>query len=248
MEQANNFISFYTDIAYRRILSKKFNTFEKKWIEFEAVSNIVDELFKLYVDGNNKNWYNAYDVFAPSTNNCLEKFNGTMKSRCANFNKYDIVSFLRICLEAIINFEEITPILQRQIYNKPEIICPNDGVIFRFKEITKVNETILYFCIKQEYQEFNYDHLLKIETLTKMKSFFKENNIFYTHSLIENWKDMWCSCYIFMKRKKCLHVYHFLKETKRLDLININLLRHKRKPGRPKTIKPGNALKRDECI
>ena len=80
--------------------------------------------------------------------------------------------------------------MQRQVYNKPEIICQNDGMIIRFKEITKVNETILYFCIKQEYQEFDYDHLLKIETLTKMKSFFKENNIFYTNSVIEIWKDM----------------------------------------------------------
>ena len=31
-------------------------------------------------------------------------------------------------------------------------------MIFRFKKITKVNETTLYFCIKQEYQEFDYDH------------------------------------------------------------------------------------------
>ena len=63
------------DIHFIQILPteeffRRFNTFEKKWIEFEAVSNIVDELFKLYVDGNNKNWYKAYDVFAPSTNNC----------------------------------------------------------------------------------------------------------------------------------------------------------------------------------
>ena len=67
-----------------------------------------------------------------------------MKSRYANFNKHSIVSFLRICLEAIINFERITPILQRQIYNEPELFYPNDGMIFRFKKITKVNETILY--------------------------------------------------------------------------------------------------------
>ena len=91
-QRAGRGYSFDTDITYRKILSKRFNTFDKKRIEFEAVSNIIDELFKLYVDGNNKNWYKAYNVFAPSTNNCLEKFNGTMKSRYANFNKHDIAS------------------------------------------------------------------------------------------------------------------------------------------------------------
>jgi len=36
-QRAGRGYSFYTDITYRRILSKRFHTFEKKGIEFEAV-------------------------------------------------------------------------------------------------------------------------------------------------------------------------------------------------------------------
>ena len=46
------------DIHFIQILPteeffRRFNTFEKKWIEFDAVCNIIDELFQLYVEGSN---------------------------------------------------------------------------------------------------------------------------------------------------------------------------------------------------
>jgi hypothetical protein len=46
--------------------------------DIPSVKVFIDQFFKLYMDRNN-NWYESYDVFSPSTNNSLERFNLTIK-------------------------------------------------------------------------------------------------------------------------------------------------------------------------
>lgn len=48
-----------------------------------------------------------------------------------------------------------------------------------------------------------------------------------------------------MKYKRCLHVYHYFKKYKKLDLINVSIIKTRNTAGRPKLVKPNTSLTKD---
>jgi hypothetical protein len=109
----------------------------------------------------------------------------------------------------------------------------------------------IFLCAEIDFnsQLFNF---ISIKFLGDFESFgefreFYSKHIFLIVSNKESltWKSIICSCYNFVKHKKCVHIYLYLQKTKKFDLINLTLLKNKNLPGRPKTVKPNTGLNKN---
>ena len=114
-------IHFLQTLFHPTLFSQALELFERKW-------NKLTELIKTFSDHHirhNQNWNEAADIFAPSTNNCLERFNRTIKTRYTKMNRSNILDFVeKICFEMIKdasldNDYNLTKIK----YNEPSSIC-----------------------------------------------------------------------------------------------------------------------------
>ena len=76
---------------------------------------------------------------------------------------------------------------------------------------------------------------------------FYSQTIFIRTSLqINNYKDIHGSCRYFSKQKKCNHVYNFISKNNILSIIELNVLKLKKLRGRPKKIKRGSGLVKED--
>ncbi|KAI5152360.1 hypothetical protein ENBRE01_2769 [Enteropsectra breve] len=72
--------------------------------------------------------------------------------------------------------------------------------------------------------------------------FFQNHAFICVKKDIVNWQDVVCSCKIFLKKKRCVHVFSYLKLSKKDNIVSEVLIKPKAKRGRKKKIKKGNAL------
>lgn len=219
--------------------------FEDKWTQLKETKLFCEYIVKEYFK-TSSNWFEGFQIFAPSTNNCLESFNKTIKSRYLKYKQQTIASFFpKVC--EIFNDSDLTkiPIMDKIRYNEPALIAQDSEFIFN-EIITFSTETV--FLITPRMPEDSVVEQIKdliygnFRTFTSFK-FFYENNLFLTvDTTIQSFTNVRCSCYHFLKQKKCIHVYNYLKKQNLTHLININLLSAKRSRGRPKKIKKNTCL------
>ena len=86
-------IKFIQCLFYPELFKQGLRLFNAKWGQIDELCNFIENFNSNYVD-NNSSWYEAIDLFAPSTNNCLERFNRTIKSRYTQMHSFDILGFI----------------------------------------------------------------------------------------------------------------------------------------------------------
>lgn len=126
--------------------------FLNKWQQIENLSNFISEFKKLYVTSNN-NWNEASYIFGPSTNNALERFNLTIKTRYTNYKIIDLLNFIeKVIPEIIKNVSQNTSsnVLNKMIYNDPNILHLANIIEHYFYTIKEEkNRIIILFSCSQ---------------------------------------------------------------------------------------------------
>ena len=190
----------------------------------------------------------SFDTFCPSTNNALERFNLTIKSKYVQWNRYSVIDFIKIIEKIILdaesgiseaNFTEI--IYESSIYQVSQLFdfveIESDAEYSMFVATTKVLDSCELAIIKLYISKgYNWP------SIKNMKNFLDQYPIIKSKNEVLSYKDLSCSCLYFVKKKQCIHAFLFIKYKNKAAIINTNLLSLKMKRGRPKTIKKNNSL------
>lgn len=247
--------SFSHDVDFLQLLpnpilfDQGLDLFFEKWAKIPSMKKILKSFEKNYTAESNRNWFEGYDLFSPSTNNCVERFNRTIKSRYAGYTKFNLLRFIDVETRIVKDCNADAPSLIKMKYNEPNLIHVPEKYTF-YPLVTNQSKRVLVFDtiartdseiarIRAQFNSnsFNFDGFKK----------FYETLVYLTvKEPLNHWKCVYCSCRNFVKDKKCMHVFLYLKQIKRTDLININLLITRKARGRPKKlITPGSALSKN---
>lgn len=240
-EDATEGIYFLQSLTSRELFEKGMSLFLKKYDSFRQTKSFCADFKTLYVD-DNSTWYEAYDPHNPSTNNALERFNLTIKSKYLNWTKVDLAGFFEISCKILNDYSKMMPSLDKILYTKDELTAEG----YSFTEIRNSNGKIFLLVTKRDIEPTDTVKSLfysEFETFDCFYDFYSSLTFLTTSSQVKTWKDIICSCTHFAKKKKCDHVFAYLKETKKTSLVEIPLINLKSKRGRkPKNIKKKSAL------
>lgn len=242
-DQAIREVKFLQSLTSKNLFDQGLFLFRQKYLQFNNTRPFIGEFFKRFVDSNS-NWYESFDIFNPSTNNCLEGFNLTIKKSYFNWCRLEIVEFVETSFKIIENALLTPPHLGKILYESPERIHAN----WNFKLIKSTLQKNFYLVSAsiQPY-DFSLENFFEnFETFDSFYDFYSKIIFITTSTNIESYKDLYCSCFLFSKKKKCSHMFNFLKDKNLLSLVELNVLNSKKSRGRPKKIKPGSALVRDD--
>lgn len=220
--------------------------FINKWRDFPELGEGIKKIVTCHFKKNNL-WFEGACLHAPSTNNSLERFNRTIKERYLNRAAVGITEFISLSVEIIDDTSKNTnPVLEKPIYDDSTIM--KESFNCNFKEVENINEKKIIIYYKDCNTDLEVDNYVEYArngytSLSDYKK-AKENVAFLECSTeIKCWRDLVCSCYKYLKEKKCEHVFHFLKQIKRLDVIENIIIPLKTQRGRKKNkIIKGTAL------
>lgn len=70
---------FLQQLPSKELFDKGAELFFSKWSQIDSVNRVLSSIKRSYFSGPFCNWYEAFDVFSPSTNSRFERFNRTIK-------------------------------------------------------------------------------------------------------------------------------------------------------------------------
>ena len=242
-------IFFIQLINTKALFEKGWALFLEKWQQIRQTEECVAQLNQNYYL-NNGNWYEGYAVDSPSTNNALERFNLTIKTRYTNWGRMNILEFIRLGIAAVedsaFTIEKVS--LKRQ-YNEAAICHDDHGNGMIFKQLGIVNGYINYLFSGVSGVDKEKDESLsrRLENLgllifNEFKDLLSKTVIVSAKNDIQSLMDIFCSCRNFVKGKKCWHVYTFLTRSGKKDVLNSELMFVKNKRGRPRSVKKNTGL------
>lgn len=243
-------IAFLQLLNSRTLFKKGWALFFDKWRQMRPTEECVTQLNKNYYL-TNQNWYEGYAVHSPSTNNALEKFNSTVKSRYVNWARMSILEFIRLGVEAVEDYAFPSEKVPFERHYNETAICQDDySKSMIFKQIGSMEGHINYLFVGKSEAEREMCELLgrKLENLD-FTTFNEFKDLLSNAAIvsvkddgIQSLADIFCSCWHFVKKKKCKHVYTFLNRCGKSELLNSELILAKNKRGRPKRIKKNMSL------
>lgn len=235
----------------RSVFIKAVDLLKQKWSNFNSVNQTVVRLVALYCTEDSFSWFEGFSIFAPSTNNALERFNRTIKDKYVNWNRSNLTDFIRVAKEIICD--------QANISNQKALFNPFSSMEYdkaEYMNISGFNLKLLdsqdnkqrYATIPlEELGNDNSNILLSLKTssfesLAQMRAILDKYSIVSVEIPLNSYKNVTCSCYTFLKHKRCSHVYKYLADQKKLDIVEVTLLRAKAKRGRRKKIGKNTSL------
>lgn len=108
------------------------------------------------------------------------------------------------------------------------------------------NSESKFFFVKPSHCEKNTDlskFMVEFDIFDDFYEFYSSitsNTV--SHQSSNCFKDLVCSCYGFAKKRKCIHIYNFLRVKNLTSLIEFNILKIRKQRGRPKKIKRNAAF------
>ncbi len=187
-------------------------------------------------------WYEGADLFAPSTNNGCEGFNSYLK-KYFEFKRLDVkrfihevIEFLHLCSLKEFSFK---PIYESEWINSSEDLTlvksvqnTHGEIIFWFDDYrnteNKMDNAFVFNVI-----DITMDKILNSVRTTEFKNLHLKFPRVTLKSDPKNIREFACSCIVFVKKKRCSHVFFILKKLKLLHYINLPL-KGPKKRGRPK--------------
>ena len=245
-------IFFLQLISSKALFEKGWALFLEKWQQIRQTEECIVQLNQNY-RLNNSNWYEGYAVHSPSTNNALERFNLTIKTRYTNWGRMNVLEFIRLGVAAVRDYAfESEKVPMKMQYNEVAICQDDHGDGMVFKQLGCIEGYINHLFAGTSEVEMEKGELLsrKLETLdfpmfNEFKELLSGSSIVSAKSDVQSLADVFCSCRYFVKRKKCKHIYLFLTRLRRKELLNSELILVKNKRGRPKSIKKNSSLVRE---
>ena len=245
-------IFFLQLISCKTLFEKGWALFLEKWRQQRQTQECIAQLNQQYYLTNG-NWYEGCAVHSPSTNNALEKFNQTIKSRYTNRKRLTILEFIRLGVAVAEDYAfEKERVPSKVRYNEAALCRDDYGNDMIFQPVGNMEGHINYLFIGTSETEREMAELLgrKLEnldfaTLNDFRDLLSKTVIVSARSSIESLTDVFCSCWGFVKKKKCRHVYLFLTRLGKKELLNSELIFVKNKRGRPKSVKRNTSLLRE---
>lgn len=185
MNDASKEIYFLQNITTRSLFDQGLKLFVMKYMNFNTTVKFIEHFKDKFID-NISGWFESYDIFNPSTNNGLERFNLTIKDKYVNWKQYDIKNFIIKCIE-ILNDSGKTNLTI--LYTHKEINCKD----------TKIHECeiYMYFAVTNEINNldiinFKENFFGNFEMFNNFRQFYK-NLIFITvKKVCVRWTDIFC--------------------------------------------------------
>lgn len=255
-DEFSNDIKFLQLSACQDQFDTGINLFELKWTNFELLTPIITEFKKNYLTGKNSHWFEGYYIFGPSTNNSLERFNRTIKEKYVGWKRNGILNFLKIASEIINDQTSIKKNCSGSSFTEIEYCSTSFTNTIGF-ELLPLQSTSLCdkFIIinsdKSAISDFELKNNLNLIKMNKFTNFRDFKNIISKYPILSakpaltSYIDVTCTCWSFMKQKGCSHIYKYLSDRNRLDVISVTLLKTKIKRGRPKKISKNHSLSRE---
>ena len=133
-------IIFLQGLTNRKLYEQGIELFKLKYSQFSVTRTFLSKFSKCFIEKNN-NWQEPYDVFAPSTNNALERFNLLVKDKYFKWNRLNMTNFFDISFKILNDFGEVYPSFEKVFYTNEEVIEHqfNFTVIKQFNVIKLIN-------------------------------------------------------------------------------------------------------------
>ena len=246
----------YQDICKLQLASdcnmfnKAVQVFFQYWHKHAEMSLFLNYFKKEYIQ-RNYSWYEGASILSPSSNNGLEAFNGIIKKYILEYRKNFIIEFVDRMSSIIESKSEEMNVdgnCERCKIHYPEKEINNE---YSFIEIGEYNGELLFMKSTNDnmnnqnlYLDIVYGAILlcDIEEYKKLIMIVVVSVRKKQHGI--EWEDFRCTCYQFLKKKRCDHVFAVAKNV--LGLINLKMFIGKKcKKGRPKYIRANSALKKD---
>lgn len=132
-------ILFLQALTSKRLFNQGISLFISKYKQFVTTRAFISEFVKRFIN-KNANWHESYDIFAPSTNNALERFNLLIKQSYTNWNRLDFNEFLPMTHKIFDDYAHKPPSLMKKLYSADEM---TDRKYF----IKKISESDIFTTI-----------------------------------------------------------------------------------------------------
>lgn len=233
-------IYFLQALTTKSLFEEGLELFKTKYSNFAQTREFIKIFEENYIV-NNGNWFEAYDIWNPSTNNALERFNLLIKDKYTEWVRCDFPTFISKCLEIMIDFSLKVPRFDKMFYTAKDKSKTKNEFAF-----LKADEYYKYYIIKKknvDIEELRSLFNSKFKTLIDFVFFYSSLTFLKVKHDIKRWNEISCSCHDFAKMKKCGHIFSYLEEVQKIHLIEKPLMSIKIKRGRRKKVKPNTSLK-----
>ena len=171
-----------------------------------------------------------------------------------DWKRSDISTFIRITTAMLEDQSkkrrdhELLHVFEKVEYSSIEEL---DSHGFALEKVFEKDE-FLYFAVvmndlKSSLEKVYLNKLISLEfnNLHDMETCFTKLHLLKANKNIKSFLEISCSCYYFLKHKKCKYVFKYLVDCKKEDIIEIKELKSNKTRGRPKKIAKNNSLKKD---
>ncbi|RVD90852.1 hypothetical protein TUBRATIS_27150, partial [Tubulinosema ratisbonensis] len=248
LQQSHSFVFFKNCI---KLINSKYSNFN----EYEYVMKILNNNFF----AKNNTWFEGIETFSPNTNNAPENFKRIIKEKYLSYKKRNIIQFiyivLKICDDVSISYEKLRPVFHLlPITNLDEIGKKYFDLVLLEESVDfKQSITIPHFInsIQRDFNLVDVANTIKegnTDDLRKLKELKKTFSIINHALKVEGLEGLQCTCKNFLKKYVCKHIYKYILENNLESLCNVQILGIKKLEGRPKNIKPGEALKKNKIL
>jgi len=162
-----------------------------------------------------------------------------------------IREFIQLSLTVIEDrLTEKKPHFGKRKYDEPALLLTDDTTSF-YLQVLAGQSRLLVLPVDSSITDAEKQQLafqaetLPFTTLDDLVTFYREQVVITRNADLDTWRSLYCSCIQFAKKKKCRHVYHYLRSVGRLDLLEITVISEKRKRGRPKNVRKNTSLQTD---
>lgn len=121
-------IDFIQTLYSSEIFLISIELFLKKYSQFEELLGVLDDFILKRIKFN-KNWFEGAFVFSPSTNNCLEAYNGVLKNHTFEKKIVKIDDFILKTID-IFNDKAKSEVLDKPKYTVEEM-SPSDNFLYK---------------------------------------------------------------------------------------------------------------------
>ena len=125
----------------KNVFNQGIELYIDKWIQHQESKAVVEYIKAEYF---NRNWYEGHSIFSPSTNNCIETFNNTLKKIYLKYRKMPLIELMDLITNIFEDFLiSKTPIVGKMRYDELYLIYNTSSIInFRFLKNNSKDQNI----------------------------------------------------------------------------------------------------------
>ena len=224
-EKSDIAMRFYKNLYFLNTITSK-DHFEKCFALFKKANDEACTTEQIaYLDMrlySNINWAECISLFAPCTNNSLESINRHLKEALHHSGR---VRFT-IGIPGVINY--LTTLSKKKFSELPTYtsketaVVLKDDTIHTFKDDESNMKYTIFIHSSNAPAPLDIFKILKESIFVSLDAtveMFDKFSCVFSRNDISSYRDIWCTCYYFVKHKKCGHCYYMFQLLNQTDQI-----------------------------